>query len=211
MTSGNNQNIQRLIHNVLVISVFTLCTGFSSAFAEDAAQHVESWSVNELMGEMAQVEKSKATFVERKYLSMLKEPLKFSGQLEYTAPSKLVKFTLRPTPERMVLDQDKLEVQRGTSMAKHVLSLQEYPAIWALVESMRSTLSGDVETLYRFYQVDMTGTRGKWRLKLLPLDGQMQGMVSEILISGNRSQINTIEIHETGGDYSVMEIREEGS
>ncbi|MBI5430978.1 MAG: outer membrane lipoprotein carrier protein LolA [Nitrosomonadales bacterium] len=193
--------------------LFSLMLGIASmpALADEVEQAASAWTVTELMQGLAQVKKSSATFIELKHLSMLKEPLAFSGTLEYTAPGRLEKRTLLPKPESMVLDRDRLEVQSGGAGKKRVLSLQAYPAIWAFVESIRSTLAGDLDTLNRFYRVSLEGQRGKWQLTLLPLDSKMKDMVSEIRIGGSGEQVNTIEIREAGGDYSVMSISKGGS
>jgi len=176
-------------------------------FAQEAGtQKSAGWSVGELMNGMAQVKKSSATFKEKKYISMLTEPLLFAGTLEYTAPGRLEKHTRSPRRESMVLDGDRLEVQADEAGSRRILSLQEFPAIWALVESIRSTLAGDVETLNRFYEVTVEGHRKRWMLKLSPRDSKMSSMVREIRIKGSRDQIGTIEIREAGGDRSVMEI-----
>jgi hypothetical protein len=188
----------------------SLMLGIASAIAEDV-QETAFWTLEELMQEMAKVKKSSATFTERKYLSMLKKPLSFSGTLEYSAPGRFEKITLLPKREVMVLDGDRLEVESGGANRKRVLSLQGYPAIWALVESIRSTLAGDAQTLNRFYLATLEGQRKQWHLELLPRDPKMRSMVTEIHISGRNEQISTIEIREAGGDYSVMEIKKDGS
>ena len=162
------------------------------------------------MHSFAQVKKSTATFVERKFISLLKAPLKYSGTLSYTAPGHLEKYTLLPKPESMVLDKNTLVVQSGEAQ-KRALTLQNYPALWAFVESIRSTLAGDITTLNRFYQVTLEGNRQQWLLILRPVDAQIKNLVSEIRISGSLVQINTIETREAGGDYSVMSVRKDDS
>jgi len=175
-------------------------------FAEEPEKKATTWTINELMHSLAIVKKSKATFVERKYLSILKAPLEYSGTLTYNAPGHLEKYTLLPKSESMVLDQNTLVVQSGDPPQKRTLSLQDYPVLWAFVESFRSTLAGDIETLDRFYHVTLEGHPDQWLLILRPVDAKMKNMVSEIRINGSLEQINTIEIRESGGDYSVMSI-----
>ena len=181
------------------------------SFAEEPEQDALAWTINELMHGLAQVKKSRATFVERKFISLLKTPLEYSGTLTYSAPGHLEKYTLLPKPESMVLDQDNLVVQSGEAHQKRTLSLQNYPAVWAFVESFRSTLAGDITTLNRFYHVTLEGRPKQWLLILRPIDAQIKNLVSEIRISGSLEQINTIETREAGGDYSVMNIRKDDS
>lgn len=190
-----------------------LCAGLSArpAFAAETEKDAGIWTINELMHGLAQVKKSRATFVERKFISILKTPLELSGTLVYTAPGHLEKYTLLPKPESLVLDQDKLVVQSGEAHQKHTLSLQDYPVIWAFVESFRSTLAGDIETLNRFYYVTLEGHPKQWLLILRPVDAQMKNLISEIRINGSLEQISTIETRESGGDYSVMSISKDDS
>lgn len=190
-----------------------LCIGLiiAPASATEPDQDTAPWSLTELMQGLAQVKKSKATFVERKHLSMLKTPLTFSGTLEYTAPGRLEKRTLLPKFESLVLDQDKLVVQNSDAGGKRTLSLQEYPSIWAFVESIRSTLAGDIETLNRFYNVSLKGHPKQWQLILRPADSNIKNLVDEILIKGSLGEIKAIEIRESGGDYSVMSISKDDS
>lgn len=197
----------------LIVWPLMLCVGLAitPASAAEPEQDAAPWSLAELMHSLAQVKKSKATFIERKHLSMLTTPLSYSGTLEYTAPGRLEKNTLLPKPESLILDQDKLVVQTGNSGGKRTLSLQDYPSIWAFVESIRSTLAGDIETLNRFYHVTLEGPPQQWQLILRPVDSKMKSLVSEILIKGRFEQINTIEIREAGGDYSVMSISRDDS
>ncbi len=210
MTSGNNST--SLLARLLIVCLLVFGAGLasSSAVAAEAAKK-GVWGVTQLMHSLAQVKSSRATFVEHKYMSMLKTPLEFSGTLSYVAPAYLEKITLQPKPESMVLDRDKLVVRSGAAQQKRILTLQDYPAIWAFVESIRSTLAGDLDTLNRFYQVTLEGQPKQWLLVLRPLDPNMKNLVREIRISGSAEQLGVIEIRETEGDYSVMQISKDDS
>jgi len=202
--------ISRLIVLPLVIIAGLLFANMTSMPALAAEPDAASWSLVELMHDLAQVKKSKGTYVERKHLSMLNIPLSSSGTLEYTAPNHLEKHMLLPRLESLLLDQNKLVVINGETGDKRTLPLQGYPAVWAFVESIRSTLAGDLVTLKRFYDVKFNGQQKQWQLTLIPADSKTKNMVSEILIKGSYEQIKTIEIHEAGGDYSVMSISKDG-
>lgn len=184
---------------------FALSMG-ASAHAENDVTPSAKWDLGQLMHSLAQVKSTRGEFVERKHLSILNAPLEFSGTIVYTAPSHLEKRTLLPKPESMVLDQDRLTLERKNQ--RRSLVLQDYPVIWALVEGIRSTLAGDLQTLNRFYRVSLEGSANQWRLLLIPSETQMQGVVSEIRIDGSKNRIASIEILETGGDRSVMTITE---
>ncbi len=192
------------------LAAFLLMTS-ASTMALAGEKDDQSFTVAELMHTLGQVKSSRATFVERKYLSMMYAPLEYSGTLVYTAPGHMEKYTLRPKAESMILEQDTLTVEGGAVGKKRVLALQEYPVAWAFVESFRSTLAGDIGTLNRFYKVKLQGKPDKWLLVLKPIEPKMKYLVSEINIAGSGNQITSIEIRESEGDYSVMTIRKDNS
>jgi len=191
------------VWTVLLLFAAGVCS--SAAVAAEAGD-VAGWDIKRLMQELGQVKTAKGRFVERKHLGILNVPLEFSGTLVYVAPSRLEKHTLAPRMESLVLDREELTIESKERNQRRALVLLDYPVIWAFVESIRSTLAGDLPTLSRFYQVSLEGGERRWRLTLKPSEPGMQDVVSEIRISGERSWINTIEIIETGGDRSVMTI-----
>jgi hypothetical protein len=87
--------------------------------------------------------------------------------------------------------------------------LQEYPAVWAFVESIRSTLAGDLPTLQRFYKVKLKGNAAKWSMQLVPLEERTRQVMSEIVISGRGAHVNNIETTEANGDHALMTVVEE--
>lgn len=180
-----------------------LCLAPVVAHAQDEPA---AWGLPQLMQSMAQVQSSQGKFVERKHLAVLDVPLTSSGTLSFQAPGHLEKHTLEPRDESLVLDQGVLTIDNKTRNIKRTLVLQQYPAVWAFVESIRSTLAGDLPTLERFYKVELKGSPAKWRLKLLPLEQRTREMVREIVLAGNNNRVTSIEMTESNGDHSTMTI-----
>jgi outer membrane lipoprotein-sorting protein len=176
----------------------------SAMGAEPAAPG--AWDLKRLMHELAQVKSARARFVESRQLAILSAPLESSGTLIYAAPGRLEKHTLAPRAESLVLDGDRLTLENKAQNQRRSFALQQYPEIWALVESMRSTLAGDLAALQRYYQVGLDGSESQWRLTLKPVEPGMQKLVGEIRIGGSGNQVGSVEIIETGGDRSVMTI-----
>ena len=187
--------------------IVALMLGFAPG-ARAAETPEASWSIEQLMQRLAQVKSAKATFVERKHLRILSAPLETSGTLVYTAPGYLEKQTLTPKPESLVLDKDTLTFEDKTRNRRRTLRLQEFPVIWAFVESIRSTLAGDLQSLNRFYRVGLEGGELDWRLTLDPREAGTQRMVNQIRIAGSRTSVRSIEIVEAEGDRSVMTVTE---
>lgn len=202
MTSGSRFSIRHRLVAILLVATTGIC---SATAAETAA----GWGIEQLMQSLGQVKSARGKFVERKYLAMLNAPLDSSGTLVYTAPGRLEKYTLLPKPEILVLERDTLTIEYRGRNQRRTLALQDYPVIWAFVESIRSTLAGDLQTLNRFYRVSVEGGEDKWRLSLRPAEPQMHTVVKEIHIGGRGNRVRTIEIIEAEGDRSVMTITED--
>ncbi len=192
--------------NALLGALLLAATGVCSAAA---AETTAAWGLEQLMQNLGQVKSARSKFAERKYLSMLNAPLDSSGTLVYTAPGRLEKHTLLPKPETLVLGEGKLVIEYKERNQRRTLVLQDYPVIWAFVESIRSTLAGDLRTLNRFYRASLEGNADKWRLSLKPADPKMQTVVKEIHIDGSGNRVRMVEIIEAEGDRSVMTITED--
>ncbi len=200
MTSGNKLLIQFFRILVLSFTLTSLCS-----FAANGSSEI---NLNELMQGFAQIKSSQAKFIEKKYLRILNKPLESSGTLSYKAPNHLEKRTLLPRPESIVLEQGQVTVENKAKNLNRTFGLQDYPLIGAFVESIRSTLAGDLNSLKKFYNIKLSGTNDQWRLLLQPLNENMKTVVSEIRINGAKNKISSIEVIEAEGDRSLMKITE---
>jgi len=183
-----------------------LRAGFLAAclLAASMAHAEDSWGLDQLMQALAAISSGHAAFVETKSIAMLEAPVESSGELFYSAPDRLEKRTLKPKPERMLLDKGTLTVeQRGK---KHVLPLQSYPEVAAFIESIRGTLAGDRKALERAYSLTLEGDAQSWRLTLLPLNANMKKVVANIRIAGAGNMLHRIDIQQADGDSSRMTI-----
>ena len=195
----------------MLVAALLLClVGTTFATASDGADAVNEssnrpWGLSQLMQERNQVSHTRARFTEERHSALLETPLILSGTLRYDAPARVEKYTQTPFEERLVVDRETLVVKRGKKPAR-TLSLHERPALWAFVEGVRATLSGDLKTLQRFYDVRLEGVREQWRLVLVPLQDGMSSRVETIHIQGSEARISSIEIREVGGDSFRMNI-----
>jgi outer membrane lipoprotein-sorting protein len=192
--------LPRVMLHVLVALALTLIPVVS---------HAAEWDIDQLMRALAQIHSDHASFVEKKSIAILDQPVESSGELFYTAPDHLEKRTIKPKPESMILDHGTLVIERGRQ--KHGLQLQDYPELAAFIDSIRGTLAGDRKALERNYRLSLDGTAEHWTLQLLPLDEKMQAVVKRIRIAGVRDAMRSIEITQADGDSSVMLIEKLGT
>ncbi len=179
---------------------------YQACSAEKNGDSHSDWGVQQLMQSMAEIKSSDRKFTERKYMSVLTVPLESSGTLAYRAPARLEKHTLAPRDERMVLDHGIIAIENGAGQVRRVMAIDQYPAVGALVESIRATLAGDLTALQHYYQLKLEGNSGRWQLQLSPNDPAVRQVVREIRIEGHGNQIASIEVIEANGDRSVMTV-----
>lgn len=165
----------------------------------------DDWQLPQLMHILAQNQSGKATFVEKKFFGIIDRPITSSGDLSFTAPDKLVKRTLTPKPELLILNGDTLTIdQPGKS--RMTVSLQEHPEVSAFIESIRGTLAGDRTALEKLYTLKLTGSSSQWHLVLTPKQKRLSNIFSRIRIGGSGADVNSIDLDQSDGDHSEMVI-----
>ncbi len=189
---------------VWAIWLFTLAYIPNVAYA-DPPPNAQILALPQLMATMQSVHTAAAHFIERKFEKLLSQPLQSSGTLTFTAPDRLQKQTLAPTPSRLTVEGDRLTIVQpdGTS---RTLSLSEVPELGALVASIRATLAGDTATLTRFYTPTLTGNASDWSLTLNPKDPRLRDLLTMIRIQGEGNTIRNIETMERDGDHTEMTV-----
>lgn len=182
----------------------TWLVGASLVLGLGMVQAHAAWDVNDLMRSLAQNKSGRASFVEKKYISVLDKPVESSGELLYTAPDRLEKRTFKPRPESLLIEDGSLTVERGKR--RMVLRMADYPELAAFTESIRGTLAGDQAALRRVYNLDLDGSEERWMLTLRPMETKMLSVVQRIRIGGIRSEVRTVEIEQADRDRSFMVI-----
>ena len=163
-----------------------------------------AFNVNELFASLAKERPARTAFTETKYLSLLDKPVESSGELLFTPPHTLEKRTVKPRPERVVVDRERVTLERNGR--RQSLGLRENPGVAVLVESIRGTLAGDLAALTRTYSVGLDGTPERWRLVLRPLQPELASLAERIEIGGSQGRVATVEIFQADGDRSVMSL-----
>ena len=190
-------------------AVLALVLGLVIGLPAFAAGVQQGWSLDELMRGLAEIKSAKTGYTEDQYIGIATRPLRSSGELVYVAPSRLEKNTTAPSAQSVVIDGDKLTVRQARGRAR-TMSLGEHPEIGAFIESIRSTLSGDVTTLNRYYRVGLSGDADNWQLTLEPTDEKVGKLIKVVRIGGARYELGSVEIEHVDGDRSVMTMVKNG-
>jgi hypothetical protein len=193
MTSGLKMLWAKGAKVLLLGLLSALCAGPAWAF-----------SLPELMGLLAQQRSGEARFTEQRYVATLDAPLVASGLLSFQAPDRFTRQTLQPRPETMAVEGNTLTLTRGGRVRR--FALDAAPEMVAVVEALRGTLTGNVDSLQRHFRTSLDGRAEQWTLLLQPLDARLAHQVREIRLEGQRGVLRGVTMEMYDGDRSVMQI-----
>jgi hypothetical protein len=170
------------------------------------AQADAPFKLKDLMGELAAVRASSASFTEQTTSPLLTSPVTSAGTLSYRAPDYIRKTTRTPVPEDFVLEGDRITMRGGQDGATHIFTTDQDARIGGLVEAIRATLAGNLPALTALYAVQLTGSNAAWQLQLTPQSRALARFVKCIRFAGSDGRITLISTQYGDGGNSLMRI-----
>lgn len=162
-------------------------------------------SLDELMAAFATRKETAARFEEERHLSALASPVVLRGRLQFRAPDRLTKVVETPIREDYVLEKSTLTIERDGKLSR--IDIDTHPALRAIAEAFRATLSGDLASLRRYFEVRFSKQdQDAWSLELTPLDRRVADQVERLSLQGRGALLLRAVTHERGGDQSDMRI-----
>ena len=168
----------------------------------------KSWSVVQLMEALAKIEAYDSDFIERKSSGFLTSDLELKGTISYKAPDKFEKHTTVPFDERLSIDGDIITIEKSEvdQLQEQRVSLGAHPALSALVNSVRATLSGDLKRLEELSQVSLSGNKNDWLLTLAPRNEKLSKHLKQLRVYGKQDKITRVDTEEADGDRSILNM-----
>ena len=158
-----------------------------------------------LMQLLSLAPEAEVPYTERKYSSLLAEPIVSTGTLSYRRPDTVEKNMTAPRNERFRIAGEELIVVRNGEERRFPLSSQ--PLLSAFAASLRGVLAGDAALLRSHFRLALEGEEQRWRLEMTPLEEEISRYVERITVSGRAGLIEQVEVREASGDRSVLQVR----
>ncbi len=199
---------------VSIPGAIAVAVAIAIAFAASHAQIAHAASSTDvelvaLMQKLSAVRAAGGKFTERKFISILDEPLILEGRVRYRAPDYMRKEYHDPDSESYEVRGDNLTIEFPDGR-RHDLSIDQHPALRAFVESYRGTLAGDLERLRRYFEVELRGHMDAWQLRLTPRTPELAEYLSAVVLRGREGTVTSVETLEASGDRSVMMLESSG-
>lgn len=195
------------------LSVFTgiLVAGFLVANDRVDAQ---AWTVDAVMEGLRGLRHVEATFNETRHSTFLTTPIKLNGTFVYEAPQTFIKETFKPFPEIVTVDHNGVKIEQDKDMQEgqsriQFIAADAHPLVQGLVDSAKATMSGKKELLEARYRLELNGSKENWSVKLVPREKALRKKIESLLFVGNGDLINSVEIRESDGDWSVINLKYE--
>ena len=169
------------------------------------ATRAQSLDLPRLMQLLAAVPAAEVPYTEKKFSSLLSAPVVSSGKLLYRRPDIVEKNIETPRKESYRFVGEELVVTRDGKERRIPLSSQ--PLLAAFAASLRGVLGGDLALLRKHYALSLQGDEPSWRLDMMPIDEETLRFVTRVTVSGRAGRVGQIEVRETSGDHSVLQVR----
>jgi outer membrane lipoprotein-sorting protein len=166
--------------------------------------YAEDMDMQTLMRLFSASKSVKAEFAERKFIRLLDSPVESNGELFFKAPDRLEKRTLQPRAETLLIEGNKVSIERGSF--KRTMSLDDFADMASLVRSLTATFRGDQVSIEEYFNWKLSGPANKWQLVLRPKSNKLFITLREVRLSGDHSYVHTVETTLTDGDRSLMTL-----
>ena len=180
-----------------VLALFLL----SGSAAADGPQ-----SFGDLLAGFADITGFEAKFEEEKHLSLLAVPLHSRGRLYFSSPGTLLRRVESPSPQDVLIRRDTI-VLRGQE-GEEVIDLAQRSEVRPLVEALLWLFSGNRTALEEAFHVEFESAPQQWTLRLEPRGESLAFLVRRLAISGAGFGADRVEIFESSGDRSILQILE---
>lgn len=178
--------------------------GVAACLLAVAASAAPAFDLGALTSLLAKMPAGEATFTESRRVEILDRTLQSSGRLSFKAPDSFVRETLKPRREKLAVEGNTLTMSLGER--SRTMQLDAAPEAAVIVEAVRGTLTGNRETLERFFETRVGGDAAGWSLDLVPRDLRLRGQVASVRIAGSESAVREVQVLLADGDRSVMKI-----
>jgi len=163
-----------------------------------------SFDLAQLTQLLASKRSGEATFVEKREVSVLDRTVMTSGKLSFEAPDTFVRENLKPQRERVAVVGNMLTMSRGDRTRTVVLD--SVPEASVIIEAIRGTLTGNRDSLQKFFEASVSGNAERWSLDLVPRDARLRAQVSTVRVSGRQAEVREMQVLMPDGDRSTMTI-----
>ncbi len=194
--------IKRTLLRKIIIILLTMFPIQSIAKSTD-------WQLDQLMKELSSIDTAALTFEESRKSAFLTTVLHTSGRMVYRRPEHLEKHVLEPFVERIFIEEDQMKVikfsRRGKKKEK-IYPVDSHKSLHIAVKAIRAVLDGDTDYLKTLFDMDLSGDRDAWELKMIPIEKRNKHRLEKAILLGTEKRITEVMTFEKDGDETHLKL-----
>lgn len=144
-------------------------------------------------------------FVQLKYLSILPNPLRSSGNFSFMPDSGLFWETLQPLHSRLTFSSKGISQEQNGQQVW--LAQSDQPGVAVIGKILAAMFTNDWQTLKDFFSITVKPDTNahQWHLELIPSQATLASAMERIELTGDR-QLQRITLYEHSGDRTEIEF-----
>jgi hypothetical protein len=182
---------------ITALAVILAYLSFHEAFAFPPAHADSAPLLEEIKKHLKPTAPFKATFQEKRYITVLTAPLESSGTLECVPDKGVIWKTNSPVQKTSLISP------RGVSIIERSRAPRTVDDRAGISRALLSLMSGDILVASESFTLSTSGTPSRWTVTLTPRDSLVAEILKEIVVSGS-SHPTSIEIKHANGDRIVQ-------
>ncbi|MDO4698454.1 MAG: outer membrane lipoprotein carrier protein LolA [Pasteurellaceae bacterium] len=174
--------------------LFSLFLAFSSPL-------VFAFSAQDLVAILQQPQTIHGDFTQQRFLKALPKPITTTGNFTLLKNKGLLWQMQKPFASDVRVTAQGIMQWNGQAWVENRKMGQSQQ-----IQLFLGVLSGNIEGLSSQFNLQLTGTADNWQLRLTPSSLLMKQIFSHIQLHGD-TLVKRIELHETQGDRTVIELQ----
>ncbi len=168
-----------------------------------------SVSIDQLLNFQAKGDEVNGEFLQKKFLTGLKNPIVSKGEFNYTVQERLVWEVVHPFPSRLILTQNKI-IQSNKGSITFEIDARKQPIARVISNIFFGVLAGDSDSFSGDFSHSIQKIQGLWTIQLIPKSESLSSLYREIQLTTNRGRIVVVALFERSGDKQVIEFKHSG-
>ena len=153
----------------------------------------------------SQVESADKRFTEEQFDPLLEISQHKSGVMHYRAPKFLEQHYKKPFEGKITFAENVVKIDFPNR--KLELSVESSPQITLFSNTFLNILNGKLALIEKDFQlVFLDEENSHWKLRLLPIN-QLKSQVQEVLLVGDKTEIQSILFTQTSGDWRKLSLQ----
>lgn len=141
-------------------------------------------------------------FQQEKSLAGFTKPVKSQGKFTVVKGRGIIWRTETPFASQLVLTRNALVQTTGSGAAQR-LDAQREPALKAINTALFAVLSGDLNTVERYFEITGRADAREWTLHLKPRETGWRQFIDRIELKG-AAYLNRLEMLDANGDTTLI-------